>query len=314
MLIPNYGPHRLLAYVNDDVVSKSEADKEVRPFGVTCFLEDSRARTKHIYLAIGKSESFNVQTADGTIDFFLKANDSKQVVSILGGCHKANYLDAFQFVYPHVLRVLSHWSFRYRRPVGIYEVRVIDNRHRAMWGIPFAAPDTLPEIHLPIVTLSQTSLSSLVAVFREGMNSVSNANKFLSYFKILEAYPDKGPFRDTNEYCKQRCISISRQVLTVTSEMMKGAYAEEYHDEFMGKRATWCRDQLRDWRDAIAHPFLKGSMYIDLDTVEHQAKLGAFANLVERLSISILEDEFRLWGGLSGNPDYAMAARAYTGA
>ena len=311
MLIPNYGAHKLLPYVRTDLVSASETDKERRAFGVICFLEDTRARTKHIYLTIGESNSFHVKTNDDSIDFFLEQNDAKQVTSILGGCFRTNYLEAFNFVYPHVLRILSSWCFRYKRPVSIYEVRVIDKRHEAIWGIPFAAPDTLPEIHLPIVILAETSLSSLIAVFREGMNSVSNVSKFLSYFKILEAYPGKGPFEETNQFCKQGGKPISRNVPIVTSELMIGAYTDLYHSQFIGKRATWCRDKLRDWRDAVAHPFLNGNVYIDLDKAERQAELAAYANLVERLSISILEEEFRLWAQLSDDPDFVAAVRSY---
>ena len=99
----------------------------------------------------------------------------------------------------------------------------------------------------------------------------------------------------------------------VTEQLMTGAFTEEYHREFIGKKATWCRYRLHRVRLAVAHPFLDGHQYIDLDTTEHQAVLAAYANLLERLAIAILDDEFRLWGEFVDEPGYAEMSKSYRG-
>jgi len=312
VLIPNYGPHRLLPYGSGEKFLLSSQDDETRPFGITCFLEDARARTKHIYVTLGEEAGCHTTSGDETIDFFFSKNVEGQVISVMAGCYKAGAEEAFKFVYPHVLQMLSNLAFRFRRPIGVYEVRVHDKKNSATWGIPAIAPSNLPEIKFPLVTLSETPLNSLVAVFREGMNSVSPAGRFLNYYKILEAYPNSGPFQLSLKSLKER--GRTRNILTVTHEMMTGAYVDKYHADFIGKRIHWCRDQLRKWRDVLAHPFLQGDTYIDLDCVEHQATLAAYADLVERLAALVLEDEFRLWAELSGRPDLVQASASYVGA
>jgi len=289
------------------------ADFEVRPFAVICFLEDTRARTRHVYITPGEAATFHVATEAGQIDFFVAENESKQIVSIMAGCFKSTYREAFEFAYPHLLRIFSQWSFRFRRPVSLYETRVIDKRHRATWGIPPICPNTLPSLTVPMVTLSNASLSSLVAVFREGMNATSSAHRFLSYFKILEAYPSGGPFGETNRASKSLKREVQRQSPTVTLELMAGAFSEPHHREFVGKKATWCRDRLNALRNAVGHPFVDGNQYIDLDSVEGQAQLATSADLLERLAAAILDEEFRLWGELSQTPGYTAMSKSYRG-
>ena len=77
--------------------------------------------------------------------------------------------------------------------------------------------------------------------------------------------------------------------------------------------ATWCRDRLHKLRHAVAHPFLEGEQYIDLDSAEGQAQLAATADLLERLAVAILDEEFRLWGELSQTPGYSAMSKSYRG-
>lgn len=69
MLIPNVGPHKLLSYGDGATASASMADLEVRPFAVICFLEDTWARTRHVYITPGEAATFHVATEAGQIDF-----------------------------------------------------------------------------------------------------------------------------------------------------------------------------------------------------------------------------------------------------
>jgi|TARA_B100002003_G_C14007783_1_gene486299 hypothetical protein len=92
-----------------------------------------------------------------------------------------------------------------------------------------------------------------------------------------------------------------------------GAYKAEYHQAFLGKKFTWCKEQLKDFRDALAHPFIKRKGYVDLDSLDTQTKLSAFANLLERIALSVLREEFTLWGELSDDPKYASMVQSYLG-
>jgi hypothetical protein len=100
-------------------------------------------------------------------------------------------------------------------------------------------------------------------------------------------------------------------VPVVTTDLLKGAFEEEYHSIFIGKKFTWCKEHLRPLRDAVAHPFLDGKGYLDFDNLTVQSHLSAYANLVERIAVKVLEEEFVLWGQLSDNPGYEVAAKSY---
>lgn len=310
MLIPNIGPHKFLQYKSDDITKKSIIDTEIRPFSVTCYLEDTRAREKHIFLRIGEDDSFHVEMNNEQIDFFLNENEKGFINYLLGGCFRASYIEAYELVFPHLQSIITQWVFKYKRPINIYEVRIIDKKHNAAWGIPHSRPNTIPKIDVPIVNFQDSAISALFAIFREGMNSVSYSNKFLSYYKILESYPNNGPFKETNNFFENNNIKNVRGRPKVTKGLLKGAYTEKYHKNFLDKKFTRCRDKLRDYRDAVAHPFLTDG-YINLDDIGTQSELSAYANLVERMALSILEEELRLWIEYSNDPLIISAALSY---
>jgi len=310
MLIPNIGPHKFLQYKSDDITEKSILDTEIRPFSVTCYLEDTRAREKHIFLSIGEDDSFHLDMDDEKIDFYLNENDKGFINYLLGGCFAANYIDAFELVFPHLQSIITQWVFKYKRPINIYEIRIVDKNHKAAWGIPHSRPDSLPKINVPIVSFQDSSINALFAIFREGMNSVSYSNKFLSYYKILESYPNHGPFKETNDFFENNNIKNGRGRPKVTKELLKGAYTEKYHASYLDKKFTWCRDHLRTYRDAIAHPFLSDG-YINLDDINTQSELSAYANLAERMALNILEEELKLWVKYSNDPLTISAALSY---
>lgn len=134
------------------------------------------------------------------IDFFLNENDKGFINYLIGGCFRSNYIDAFELVFPHLQSIITQWVFKYKRPINIYEIRIIDKKNKAVWGIPHSRPNSVPKVDIPIVNFQDSAISALFAIFREGMNSVSYSNKFLSYYKILESYPNHGPFKETNNF------------------------------------------------------------------------------------------------------------------
>ena len=313
MLIPNVGPYNFVPYSKESAIKKSTTDCDNRSFSITIFLEDNRARTKHIYLTVGVDESFSIKTENNKIDFYLDKNSDGQLVSLMAGCFAESYKEALELVYHHIQRILSQWAFKYRRPIGYYEIRVTDKIHNATWGGPHTAPNTLPNIDFPMVIMAESPLSSLITVFKEAMNSQTGSARFLSYFKIVEAYPSNGPFYEMNQYCKVNNIKNMRRSGVVTEELLHGTYTKKYHEVFINKKFTWCKNYLIDLRNAIAHPFLKNRSYIDLDSLEIQACISAYANLLERIAINILNEEFYIWGQLNDDPKFEQAVKSYLG-
>jgi hypothetical protein len=313
MLIPNVGPYSFIPYSQESVINKSTKDDNSRPFSITTFLEDNRARTKHIYLTIGVDESFSIKTENNTINFYLEKNSDGQLISLIAGCFAKSYKEALKLVYHLIQRILSQWSFKYKRPIGFYEIRILDKTHNATWRLPHTAPNTLPDIDFPIVIMAESPLSSLITVFKEAMNSQTSSARFLNYFKIVEAYPSNGPFYEMNRYCKVNNIKNMRRSGVVTEELLNGAYTQKYHEMFLNKKFTWCKSHLIELRNAIAHPFLKNKSYIDLDNLETQACISAYANLLERIAINILNEEYFIWGQLSEDPKFEQAVESYLG-
>jgi hypothetical protein len=313
MLIPNFGLYKCQPYCNEQLITKSLADTKNRPFSVTIFLEDNRARTKHVYISFDKLDRFHIKSDESKINFYMNKNESGHLISIVVGCFTTNYQRALEIVYPYTQMILSQWCMKYQRPIGVYDTHIKDLDNKAIWRIPHSAPNTLPMIEFPIVTMANSTLASLISVFREGMNSQSNGNRFLNYFKILEAYPSLGPFRETNLYCKEKGIKHKRSTLVVTEELLLGSYKAEYHELYLGKKFTWCKNELLEFRNAIAHPFLKNEKYIELDTFAIQAGLSAYANLLERVALKILNEEFMLWDKLSTDPIDTSVIKSYVG-
>lgn len=171
-----------------------------------------------------------------------------------------------------------------------------------------ASPSYIPDLVRPEITMWSAAITSLVAIFREGMNATSFSHKFLSYFKIIEAYPNQGPFKEINKYCIDK--KISRAPKLISEEMLKGAFNEPVHSQFIDMKYTRVRDELRSFRHLIAHPFIDDSYY-DIDTYEAQAELVALSNMLERMAISILEEEIEILAKLGENGKFDPVLRSY---
>ncbi len=311
LLIPNVGPNKLIPWPDNKNTSLSDKDSEKRPFGCTFFLEDARARNQFVALKVGDNSDFHLKDDDIDINFYLKKNENNLLTSILVGCDAENKDEALQIALPHILRITSMWCLKYRRPVSYYALDVFDNKYKAKWLMPSITPSVIPTLEQPKVTMWNSTLTSLVAIFREGMTSNIYSQKFMSYYKILEAYPSKGPFLELVKYCENNGIKISRDRKSVTTGLLHGAYDPSHHDYFLGMKYTRVRDELAEYRNTIAHPFI-GNGYRDLDTFDAQVQLVAVSNLLERMAIDILEDEFRLLSQVSIDKNMEIVHETYT--
>lgn len=311
LLIPTIGPNNPVSASTEATIAQSERDASSRPFGCTFYLEDTRARTKYVALEVGRNSDFHIKTEQSIVNFYLQFNDTRKLSSVLIGCMAMGKKQALELTLPHMQRLASLWCLKYRRPVSIYSVEVYDKNNHAKWLIPSVTPSTTPLIERPVVTLWDTALTSLVAVFREGMNATAFSHKFLSYFKILEAYPTQGPFKQINAYCKSEGIELPRETKVLTEAALRGAFDATYHSAYLGKKYTRIRDELTDYRNAIAHPFT-GDMFLDLDTYEVQAELAAIANMLERMAITVLDEEIQLLAKVSSDDVHKQIAKSYS--
>lgn len=311
LLIPSVGPNKLIPGSPESAITKSEQDSSIRPFGCTFHLEDTRARTLYIALEVVGNSDFHIKMESSDINFYIQSDDKNKLSSVLVGCMVEGKDQALTTAFPHMQRITSLWCLKYKRPVNIYSIEIYDKSNKAKWLIPNVTPSISPRVVGPVVTLWNTALTSLVAVFKEGMNSTIFSHKLISYYKILEAYPSQGPFKEINNYCKEKRMEVPRESKVLSEELLKGAFDKEYHAKYVGKKYTRIRDELKGYRNAIAHPFISDA-FIDLDTFEVQAELAAISNMLERMAVEILEEEIGLLSKVSPDNIYKQLAESYT--
>lgn len=310
-MIPTVGPNKFIPGSTEKIITESDQDRSNRPFGCTFFLEDTRARTKYVALEVRKDSNFHIKMDPSDINFYIQSDDENKLSSVLVGCMANGKQQALAETFPHMQRITSLWCLKYKRPANIYSIEIYDKNNKAKWLIPTVTPSCIPLVEKPIVTLWNTALTSLVAVFKEGMNSTIFSHKLLSYFKILEAYPSQGPFKEINNYCKENNIELPRESKVLSEALLKGTFDKEYHAKYVGKKYTRIRDELKDYRNSIAHPFISDA-FTDLDTLEVQAELAAIANMLERMAVEILEEEICLLSKVSPDNIYKQIAESYT--
>jgi Methylamine utilization protein MauJ len=291
LLIPTIGPHHWVRMSSPDTIKASDEDATLRPISVVFFLEDPRARTQHVYVTLDEGKEFHSGKDDEAVNIWLEENQEGLLQAITVGVFDTSTQTAFLRASEKIYSMLSLWTYQYKRPFSIQEVKLFDKTHQAQWMIPKFCPKPTT-LKLSLLSLHQEShIGSLFALFREAMNSTSFAYRFLSYFKIAEAWKGrKGPFAWIIYEARRRGISPDLPVRKVDKEFLGGSYRPEYHDAFLGKKVTWCINQLEEIRALIAHPFNKLSEFTNLDSPEAQAHLGALANLTERIAIQLLED------------------------
>ena len=238
--------------------------------------------------------------------------------TITVGVFDTSTQSAFRRASAQVYSLLSLWTYQYKRPFSLFKKLSCLIRHIKHVGSSqsFAQKPFLSDS--PRYPYRKTPpLGALFALFREGMNSTSFAYRFLSYFKIAEAWSKKkGPFAWIIQETKRKSFRPNFPVRTVTKEFLGGSYRSEYHNHFLNKKFTWCVDQLEEIRALIAHPFNKGSQFANLDSPHAQAHLGALANLIERIAIQLLEDFLEVWAQLddSGTAEQVRNVYAHTDA
>jgi len=224
------------------------------------------------------------------VNIYLEGNQEGLLRVITVGVFDTSTQSAFQRASEPIYSMLSLWTYQYKRPFSIQEVKIFDKTHQAQWMIPkFCPKPTI--LKLSFLSLHQEShIGSLFALFREGMNSTSFAYRFLSFFKIAEAWKQQKVHLLGLLMKKRKGIPSDFPIRKVDKGLLGGSYRPEYHNVFLNRKFTWCINQLEQFRALIAHPFNNLSEFTNLDSSDAQAHLGALANLTERIAIQLLED------------------------
>jgi hypothetical protein len=258
LLIPTIGPHHWVRVSSPDAIKASDDDKTLRPISIVFFLEDPRARTQHVYVTLDQEKEFHYGENSDAVNIWLEGNKERLLQSIIVGVYDTSTQSAFLRAAERIYSMLSLWTYQYKRPFSVQEVKLYDKTHKAQWQIPKFCPHSVP-LKLSFLALHQEShIGSLFAIFREAMNSTSFAYRFLSYFKIAEAWiSHQGPFAWIIYESKRKGKSPDFPIRKVDKELLGGAYRPEYHDIFLNKKFTWCVNQLEEIRALIAHPFNK---------------------------------------------------------
>jgi hypothetical protein len=282
----------------------SDADATVRPVGVTAFLEDPRARTGYVYVRPPAQTEYHVKTDDGSVvDLWLRASPDGQFLgSVLLGTHAETPKRAFDRNYAYLLSLLSSWSFQAQRPMAVRELLVEDKTHGAQWVVRPQAQEPLRLNDVKASFAAAHPLGSLMALFREGMASTHASQRFLSYYKIIDAWRNgEGPFKLTNEQLKAK--GMNRRRLVLEEGMFMNAPVTHDYLELLGKKFTWCIDRLYEARKFIAHPFDEQGRFLSLDDPMTQAALSQAANMAERMAIEVLVEELRLLRSLASTDE-----------
>jgi Methylamine utilization protein MauJ len=278
-------------------IEESEKDSSVRAIGLTVFLEDPRARTPYVHVQLPKQTEYGVNTGEAVVDIWLRASSEQGfLASILLGTQAPSPREAFNRSYALALSLLSSWSFQAQRPVSIRETLIEDKGHRAAWVVRPQAQVPLQLNDIEVSLAPANPIGSLLALFREGMASPQPAYRFLCYYKILEAWHGgHGPFkRITEELAAVDGNAARRLKLMIQPEMFEGKCDRSKYEHLIGKKFTWCFDQMNEGRKFLAHPFDAKGTFVSLDDPATIAALSDVANLAERMVIEILVEEIRV--------------------
>jgi len=280
--------------IDKKLIKKINSDHNLRPFAIRYFIEDPRAKTPYTHVNVENELSQHIKV-NGDINFWFEKNNDDYLNSILVGLYSKNFKDGFRKSFNFINSILSMLSFFYRRPFKIWQIKVTDKNHHAIYSTRTFCPKSenlvLPASSFPL----DIPIGSLFAIYREGMNSIDLAYRFISFFKIYEAwYKDKNAKKYFNRN-KQ-----SKPKIKITKNLLADTYRDGYHKKFISKGiADNCvYSKLCIIRNYLSHPFLDQNVsasYYNFDQMDVLEEIEAMSNLIERIVTKILDKELELW-------------------
>ncbi len=285
-------PHiEYLHWISNDTGKQSSYDKSTRTFGVRFFLRDLRANTPWVYTTVEEEVSQTILHDNEKMGvWFEKNKDNGLLESILVECGASGSLEAFKKCIDYILSILSTLCFFYRRPFRINKIKIYDNQHQAVFYTENFCPKPVKFIS-PLASFKISPLGSLLALYREGMNSLDVGYRYICFFKIYEAWQKKSRVFFSKKSKKPH--------LVITKNLLAGAYRDAHHKVFLdnsfNNSATY--ETLEKTRDYLVHPIIdKGTPPAGLhfDSIEYNEFMESQANLIERMVTKILEIELKL--------------------
>ena len=274
-----------------EIVKVSSQDKTVRSISVRFYLEDLRAGTSHTYLVLNEDMSQNTYNQHGTVSVRFEKNKEGYFQSILVELLSNGCIEAFKEASKFVHGILSTLCFFYRRSFRIGIITAYDISHRAEFTTRKIFPK--PEILIkPLASFKPGPIGSLFAIYREGINSVDLAYRYICFFKIYEAWNKHWKsFFSKNDKKKQKIL--------ITKELLAGSYRQNHHQEFLNKTFNNgdVYKALNHIRKYLVHPVIDDGIpasFYNLDQIDTIEAIESFSNLMERIATKILVIELNL--------------------
>ena len=271
-------------------VLASMRDKEEREFGIRFFLEDLRAGTVWAHITIDNPMSITTGDGDDSISYFFEKTQDGFLKSVFAEVLSTGCIEAFKKTGIYIFSILSSLCFFYRRPFRIHSIMVIDSKYKVTYFTRKTAPKPEP-LKKPLASFSNSPIGSLLAIYRDGMNSVDIPYRYICFFKIYEAwYKHRENFFNT---------AVERPILYITSDLLAGFYREHYHQEFINK--TFSDENvfktLNEIRKFLVHPVIdrgRPASFCNLDQIDLLEALEIMSNLIERIVTKVLDNELSL--------------------
>ena len=263
--------------------NQSKKDKSKRKFGVKFFLEDPIAKTDHVYLSL--SEEILIRNADANIYF--EKNNKNLLESIFIGLEGTGLIEVFNKASNTIFSILTILCFFYRRPAKFRLITITDTQYQ----IEFQTRDHAPKpekLIAPLVSFINHPIGSLLAVYRDGINSADLPYKYICFFKIYEAwfkYSEQFFDRSKADFCE----------LEITHEFLLGRYNKEFHEKFIGRKIgdEYVYEECNEVRKYLVHPMIHHKVpkpgCINLDSIEFSMMLESMVNLIEKISTVLLD-------------------------
>jgi hypothetical protein len=278
-------------YSDKDTISFSMNDKSLREIGVRFYLEDLRAGTEWVHLKFKEDMSQSIEYNGLKTNFWFEKNNKGYFQSIFVGLTSAGCIEAFKESTKFINGMLSTLCFFYRRPMKIGRITIEDKKHNAQISTRKSCPAS-ENLIAPLATFKSTPIGSLFAIYRDGMNSVDLAYRYICFFKIYEAWK-KYPERFFNKKNK-----ISSEIF-ITKNLLAGSYRENYHQNFLDKlfNDEIVYENLNHIRNYLVHPVIDRGIpasFYNLDEISTLETMESMSNLVERMVTKILDIELNI--------------------
>jgi hypothetical protein len=215
----------------------------------------------------------------------------------------AKFKNAYDIALVKFNSLLSMLVFFYTRPIQISSIRIYDNKYS---NLIYATRSYCPrpeKLIAPEGAFSkEVPIGSLLALYREGMNSLDLAYRYISFFKIYEAwYKKQFSFELTDHILHEK--GVIRKKLTINEDSFEYLYQQkdEKIEKFLGKvfDDEDLFTNLLHLRNLLTHYMLDrikviGPHFFNLDDPLVYQYVELMANMIEKMVTYILIEEFNL--------------------